>query len=210
MTIFIDFNGTILDDLSLTYSLLNELLIEEGHKSVSLETYLDIFTFPIKTYYEKAGFDFKKHSFEELAERFIKRYQPASLNANLHDGLVDAVKTLKDDGHQVVVLSASKKDNLIEQLKHFNMIDLFDDILGIEDIYASSKIDLAKDYVSKHGLDAEDIIMVGDTLHDAEVAEVLGCKVIMYSKGHQAKHRFAGLTTIDHFNELERKVKKYE
>ncbi len=35
MTIFIDFNGTILDDVDLWLDLLNEMLTEQGHKTVT-------------------------------------------------------------------------------------------------------------------------------------------------------------------------------
>jgi len=209
MTIFWDFNGTILDDLILSFDLLNQALKEEGFPPVTLETYKEIFTFPIKDYYKAAGFDFKKSSYEELAVRFIQRYQPASLNLNLHEGLVETVVSLKNKGHNNVVLSASRKENLIEQLKHYKIDHLFDDILGIEDIYATSKVDIAKSYVQKHQLTPKELLVIGDTLHDAEVANELGCGVIIYTKGHQAKHRFGDLKTIDHLNQLERIIDYY-
>lgn len=209
MTIFFDFNGTILDDLELTFNLLNEMLVEEGHKEVTLERYLDIFDFPIKDYYIKAGFDFKKHSFEELAVRFIKRYQPQSLELKLHEELIQTVLELKEEGHNVIVLSASKYDNLVEQLKHYNIYHLFDDILGIEDIYAKSKVDLAKIYIENNKIESKDIIVIGDTLHDNEVAEALGGKMIYYSKGHQAPHRFKKGIIIDHYRGLKKEIEKH-
>src|SRR5690606_38361861 len=210
MTIFLDFNGTILDDLELSFDLLNEMLQEQGHQPITLERYLDIFTFPIVEYYKLAGFNFESYTFEELAVRFIQRYQPASLNCKFHEGLIEAVEDLKAKGHKVVVLSASKYENLIEQLSHFNIKSIFDDILGIEDIYAQSKVQVAKRYVEKHSLNPKEIVMVGDTLHDHEVAESLGCHMIIYTKGHQAKHRFGNLKTIDHFKDLEKEIEMYE
>ena len=128
---------------------------------------------------------------------------------NLHEGLVETVVSLKNKGHNNVVLSASRKENLIEQLKHYKIDHLFDDILGIEDIYATSKVDIAKSYVQKHQLTPKELLVIGDTLHDAEVANELGCGVIIYTKGHQAKHRFGDLKTIDHFNQLERIIDYY-
>src|SRR5690606_30059512 len=149
--------GTILDDLDLSFNLLNEMLQEQGHNPITLERYLDIFTFPIIEYYKLAGFTFEGYTFEELAKTFIARYQPASMKLKLHEGLVETVQNLKSKGHRVIVLSASKYDNLVEQLSHFNIKDLFDDILGIEDIYAQSKINLAERYVNKHKLNKNDI-----------------------------------------------------
>lgn len=208
MTIFFDFNGTILDDLELTFNILNEMLIDEGHQPITLSRYLDIFDFPIKDYYIKAGFDFNKTSFEELAIKFINKYQPRSMSLKLHEGLIRTVLELKSEGHHVVVLSASKYDNLMEQMKNYQIDHLFDDILGINDIYAKSKVEIAKKYVQDHGIESEDIIMVGDTLHDSEVATALNGKMIYYSKGHQAKHRFNDSIIIDHFDELKKEISK--
>ncbi len=209
MVIFWDFNGTILDDLQLSFDLLNVALEEEGFPPVTLKRYKEIFTFPIKDYYRAAGFDFVNTSFEELAIRFIERYQPASLKLNLHEGLVDTVLLMRQKGHKNIVLSASRTPNLIEQLKHFKIDHLFDDILGIDDIYAKSKVDIAKSYVLKHQIKPSEMIIIGDTLHDAEVANSLNCDIIIYTGGHQAKHRFGSLKTIDHFEQIERIIDQY-
>ncbi|NLK12959.1 MAG: HAD hydrolase-like protein, partial [Candidatus Phytoplasma sp.] len=202
MIIFWDFNGTILDDLDLCYNILNEMLVNHGKKEVTKDIYLKIFTFPIKTYYEKAGFNFEETSFESLADEFIKKYQKASLDLKLHEGLIEAVHHFKEKGVKNVILSASKIDNLIEQVEHYQIKNLFDDILGISDVYAHSKVDIAKKYIQENGYQNTKKLMIGDTLHDAEVAKSIESKIILYTKGHQAKERFNDYETIDSFYEL--------
>ncbi|MGN1100061.1 MAG: HAD family hydrolase, partial [Christensenellales bacterium] len=56
--IIYDWNGTLLDDTAMCHDMLNELLDSHGLPAVSMEKYRQIFTFPIKKYYERAGFDF--------------------------------------------------------------------------------------------------------------------------------------------------------
>ena len=56
--IFYDFNGTLLDDTDICVEILNKMLDKRGYKHITKEKYRDIFSFPIKEYYEKAGFDF--------------------------------------------------------------------------------------------------------------------------------------------------------
>ena len=58
--IFWDFNGTILDDRKLCWQLLNKLLKEEGQKEITYGRYFEVFGFPIKEYYKKAGLTFKE------------------------------------------------------------------------------------------------------------------------------------------------------
>jgi phosphoglycolate phosphatase len=48
--IFLDFNGTVLDDIELCINLLNEMLSEKEGKTVTVEEYKKIFCFPIINY----------------------------------------------------------------------------------------------------------------------------------------------------------------
>lgn len=203
--IFWDFNGTILDDVELCYNILNEMLTEEGRPNVSFESYLHIFTFPVKDYYAKV-YDFNKTSFEKLAHRFIERYQPRSLSCPLHHGVIDMISYYEKLGYVNVLLSASEEQNLLEQLIHFNLKDKFTYILGTKDIYAKTKEDVAKRFIEQHHIDPNQIIMIGDTLHDAEIAKSLGCRIIIYTKGHQHPSRFSGYQTISSFEELKSKI----
>ncbi len=188
-TVILDFNGTILDDLDLCFEILNKMLAMYNHRTISMERYLDIFTFPVVDYYKKAGFDFSKESFDELAPIFIDNYQGNSLNCKLHDGVIDLIKKWKNEGRRIVLLSASKRNLLIEQLEHFKIIDLFDDILGTTTIKAYGKDQIAKEYIEENHLDKEETIMIGDTLHDDEVASILGVQSFLVAKGHQSKER---------------------
>ncbi len=206
-TIFWDFNGTILDDLDLCLTILNDMLKEEGHQPITKERYLDIFTFPIIEYYRLAGFDFKHRSYETLANIFITKYQKASLNLKLHEDTVKIVTYFKQQGYRQVVLSASQVNNLVEQLKHYQIFDLFDDVLGISNVYAASKTQIGLEYIQKHQIDLENSVMIGDTLHDRDVAGALNCGIIIYTKGHQAKHRFNGVKMVDRLIDLKKEIR---
>lgn len=77
-------------------------------------------------------------------------------------------------------------DQLRAQVVKFPELDgMFDDILGLGDVYAVSKVQLAKDYLSRKGYDPADTVFLGDTSHDAEVARAIGCRCLLISGGHQ-------------------------
>ena len=72
--IFLDFNGTIINDLDLCVELLNVFLKEQGKNELSIDEYKHVFKFPIRQYYMDAGIDFNIESYESLAIRFIRAY----------------------------------------------------------------------------------------------------------------------------------------
>ena len=203
--IFWDFNGTILDDAKLCFDILNEMLIEENRPAVTFEEYLMIFTFPIEAYYEQV-FDLKKSSFKELAHRFIDSYQPRSLELFLHEHVIEIIKHFEREGYTNILLSASEEKNLHEQLSHFNIKHLFKHILGTSNVYAKSKVQVGKDFIEKMNIDTKNAVMIGDTLHDAEVAKELGMDIILFTKGHQHRERLKNYKNIDSFLDLLGKI----
>ena len=184
--IFFDFNGTIINDVKLCLDLLNEILRNQGKRELTIEEYKDVFKFPIKQYYIDAGVDFKIESFESLAVKFIEKYQPASFKCGLYDGTVETIKYLKEKGIKTYILSASEVNNLKEQCEVYGITKLFDAILGIDNIHASSKVDIAKSYMRNMKIDPSEVLFVGDTLHDVEVAKSVGAEPILVSCGHQS------------------------
>ena len=184
--IFLDFNGTVLDDIDLCLNLLNEMLYEKEKKTVTLEEYKGIFCFPIINYYKAAGFTFNGYTFEELADVFIVDYANRSLNeTKIFDDLKEFVKIVNSIGYKVVICSASLKPMLINQLKHAGIYELFEDVIGLDNHFAASKLELAKEYVKNMGVDLSDSYFIGDTTHDAEVGVACGLIPLLVDRGHQ-------------------------
>ncbi len=184
--VFLDFNGTIIDDIDLCLDLLNQILIKQHKRTLTKEEYKDIFTFPVKMYYELAGVDFTRDSFEDLSLWFIHEYQPLSLHCGLFPQIEEAFQKMKDKGYHLVILSASEKNNLIEQCQSYGIVSYFDAILGIDNIHAESKINIALDYMKEKNIKGEEVLFVGDTLHDLEVAKAMHASCMLVSCGHQS------------------------
>ena len=204
--IVFDFNGTIIDDVQLCLDLLNEMLEVEHLPLVSYSRYKEIFTFPIIEYYKKAGFTFENRSFKEMSEWFVEKYQPASYKCDLYPYIKEEIASLKERGYKVILLSASQIDNLKEQTDRFNITSLFDKILGIDNIEAKSKLEIAKKYFEKENINMKECLFIGDSTHDYEVAHSLGGDVLLLTYGHQSKDVLASCNVplIDSVLDLEK------
>ena len=82
-----------------------------------------------------------------------------------------------------------KDDNLKLMINDRKISHFFDGIFGIKDNYAREKVTLGKQVVENLGLNPSECLMIGDTLHDAEVAEQCGFNCILFSGGHVSKQR---------------------
>ena len=69
-------------------------------------------------------------------------------------------------------------------VKHF-----FDDIIGISNIYAESKKDMGKAYIENRKPDKKNVLLIGDTVHDFDVADSLGIDCVLIANGHQSRKK---------------------
>ncbi len=184
-----DWNGTILDDTDLCLALENELLTERGMPPITKEWYLAHFSFPIRAYYEKMGYTFETERFETVTALFMERYRKQYADCPLRSGVGEILRSAKENGMLQTLLSLTRQDDLIEQTNHLGTAGYFSEILGQDNILGISKADLALTYMAKAGVDPKDALFIGDTDHDAAVAEAAGCGCVLLAGGHQSIDR---------------------
>lgn len=185
--IIFDFNGTLLNDVSLALEVNNYLIKKYLNKEpLTLMQYRDIFTFPIKTFNERLGFDFNIFDFKKVSNDYINYYLSKEDDLKLYDGVKELLLKNIEKGYQNIIISACEQQILVNQLKKLEIYDYFDEVLGISDIYAESKMHLGKEFIKKQE-NKNEIIFIGDTVHDYEVAKEMGVSCILISQGHQSK-----------------------
>jgi phosphoglycolate phosphatase len=186
-----DWNGTLLNDVSICIDIMNEILGRRGLDKLTRKKYQQIFRFPVIEYYRQLGFDFKRDSFEDLSVEFIDAYNRKLKDAKLFKHSMDVLGEFKSRNYSQVIISAMKQSNLEDSLRDKKVRDFFDYVIGLDDHYAESKIDFAVDFISRNNIYAGKAILIGDTTHDYEVARALGCKCLLVANGHQSYDRLA-------------------
>ena len=187
-----DFNGTLLDDVMTGIRSVNTLLAERGLDTIdSIGRYRDVFRFPIIDYYRSLGFDFDKEPYEELAPLWVELYLENVKTATLYEDVVDTLELIKAKGISQTVLSATEFSMLKGQLSSLGISDYFEDVLGLDNIHAGSKLSLAHYWREKHPYAR--VLLIGDTDHDAMTAKTLGAECVLVCRGHQSKEHL--LTT---------------
>jgi phosphoglycolate phosphatase len=187
--IFWDWNGTLLDDTNVCLSTMNNMLKQRNMPILSIKKYREIFGFPVVDYYRKVGFDFGKERFENLSIEFIDAYNSALVRASLANNAERVLDYFYSIGKRNVIVSAMEQDMLVKLVGDKGLKKYFTDMLGIDNIYAGSKVSIAINFVRSNNLSPVDILFIGDTLHDFEVAQQIGSRCILVADGHQTAER---------------------
>lgn len=190
-----DWNGTLLDDAWLCVEVMNGLLRPRALPLLDAARYEEEFRFPVIEYYRALGFDFERDPFERIGTEFIVEYERRRHECGLVPGAREILQTLHAAGMRQSVLSAYRHDTLEELLAHHGVRSLFDHVTGGDDHYAHGKTGQALAWMQRAGVAGVDLVMVGDTLHDAEVAAAMGAACCLVHAGHQspARLRSAGV-----------------
>jgi phosphoglycolate phosphatase len=181
-----DYNGTLLNDIEIGVESINLMLRKRKLPLLTSESYREVFTFPVKDYYKKVGFDFQKEDWDLTAHEFIANYTKRLPNSDIFPEARILLDLFKNQGKKQFILSAMEMNMLMESTQELAIQEFFNEISGINDIYASSKIENGKNLFEKHQLMADEVCLLGDTTHDYEVAQTLGCHCYLIASGHQS------------------------
>lgn len=199
-----DWNGTLLNDAGLAVRTMNQMLEKRGLPVLSVDGYKSVFTFPVKDYYQKIGFDFQTEPFEIPALEFIDYYNSQVKECDLHKEALRVLNYFQSVGVRQFVLSAMEQVILDDCLKHYQINDFFEHVSGLDNFYAASKIENGHRLIAELKLDANELVLIGDTVHDFEVATELGCPCVLIADGHQSKEvlQATGALVIDSISQL--------
>ncbi len=199
MVIIWDFNGTLLNDMQVCIDCMNRMLKDRDLPPVDLARYRDIFTFPVRDYYISLGFDFHKEPFEIPAHQFIDLYREMLHLAPLQEDAVGLLGHFRALGVRQLVLSAMEQEFLEETLRSKGILGYFDQVTGITNHLGEGKTEKAIQLAKQFDKDHAKIVMIGDTVHDYEVANATGIPCILVAKGHQSYERLSKLNcTVIH------------
>lgn len=95
-TIVWDYNGTILNDVSVAVKIENEMLLRRGLKAdYTLEDYKSLFNVPMEDYYRQIGYTFENESIHDVGVEFYGLYEKYFSECTLNKGVLDKLQEAK-------------------------------------------------------------------------------------------------------------------
>tara|TARA_B100001123_G_C15289118_1_gene1016788 strand:+ start:224 stop:868 length:645 start_codon:yes stop_codon:yes gene_type:complete len=184
-----DWNGTLLDDRWLCVAAINQTLSLRNMDIIDEEQYKEIFCFPVIEYYIKLGFDFNDEPFSIVGTEFIDFYNTNFRKARLHSNALQVLQSVLKSNRTQSILSAGKQSFLTKWVSDHGLSNFFIDILGIDNHYAAGKTELGRAWMEKLNYKHHEVVLVGDTIHDSEVAKEIGTDCILVNQGHVSYKR---------------------
>lgn len=193
-----DWNGTLLDDLALVVDATNMAFAAVGGRSLGTEEHRRTFRRPVAEFYA------------EILERAVDAEEFGRLDKIFHDayrvGLTttslaaDAMQAIRSwDGSQSL-LSMWFHEELVPAMETYGLAGMFTRIDGLRTAVGG---DLKAGHLARHldelGVDAGDVVLIGDSLDDGAAADSVGAASVLYTGGFTdpARLRASGRPVAD-------------
>ena len=184
-----DWNGTLLNDVEACVRAANHMLARRSLQPLDTDRYRRIFGFPVRGYYAALGFDLAREDWDALAREFHDHYHAESRAVTLRDGIGAFLAEISARDVPMSILSASESSILTRMLREQGIEHHFQHVFGLSNLYAGSKMDLGRKLLDQLAIPPAQVLLVGDTIHDYEVACELECRCVLLAGGHQATDR---------------------
>lgn len=184
-----DFNGTILDDGGPHFRAVNTLIRLTGGQEVTQEQLAERFVIPVATFYGGQGCDIQLLNTSTAI--YYKCYEYHALDCQTHQYVPEILELLTAQKVEQIIVSNNTHESIhwhLERLHlghHFSAVQANE--YGNDVVHKQTKGDRVKELV--HGYGVEEVLIIGDTVEEIEIARKLGIRSISIVSGYQAKHR---------------------
>jgi phosphoglycolate phosphatase len=187
-----DWNGTLIDDTWIGVQFMDKYLREHGCEPVSLAQYKDLVTFPIREFYRNLGVVFATDAdYHENQRVFHEEYVSLVGQCSLHKGAVELLSALAAAGIRQAILSALSQDLLEDHVARFGVRHFFEFVSGGSNAHAIGKFDRAEEMRVATGCTPEELLLIGDTVHDADVAKHADIPCLLVANGYNSMARLS-------------------
>lgn len=175
-----DFDGVVVDSLSLQIEAINEVAEKYGYRKIESEE------------------EYRKRSLKELIDYLGMSWENVEMissdidehashkydSVRMFPGVKESLKELSEN-FELIIVSSNSGDVITDVLSRCGLEDFFDQVSAANGLFEKSKV--LKDIAEERGTD--DLVFVGDEVRDVKAAKEAGIKTVCVSWGFDSAQR---------------------
>jgi phosphoglycolate phosphatase len=188
--VLFDLDGTLLNTTEGVLDSAKYTAKKMGYNELPNEILIKFIGPPIQESF-KIYYGSNSETAQKAANIFREHYKNEDLfKAVPYDGIIEFCNWLKNKKYRIAVATYKREDYALNLLHHFNFAKYCVSIHGADNENKLSKADIAQICIEEMACKRDEVVLIGDTEHDAVGAEKAGIKFIGVTYGF-------GFKTID-------------
>ena len=182
MAVF-DFDGTLVDSvpaIARGIQLANE---EIGIAPVSYETAKSIIGLGFKDIIPIVAPDLPESEYGRYKDIYVRYFLQSDPSLKLFPGVLELLLHLKDSGIKTAIATGKSRKGLSRIVNRMDIWGYFDDSITADEALPKPAPLMLKTLTGRNGLQADEIVMIGDTEHDIKFGNAAGVRTIAVTWG---------------------------
>jgi phosphoglycolate phosphatase len=210
--VLFDLDGTLIDSSEGIIKSAQYALTHFGIEETDMQNLMS-FIGPPLMYSFKNRYGFSEEKAREAVGVYRQRYTKIGIfECSLYPGVRECIEQLKEMGYLIGMASSKPEESCRRILEHFDLIELFDDVVGAT---PDGRIDTKEEVLSEvmrrwHEIPTTEMCLIGDTIFDVEGAneKEIPCICVSYGFGDVEEMLAAGALKIcDSMSELPQAIR---
>lgn len=195
-----DWNGTLFHDIDAVVAATNAIFAGYGLAALSVDDFRAVYARPVWRAYEKLlGRPLREGEWETLDKGFHDHYHELMAECRLCDDAVSALAAWRGLGHSQSLLSMWRHARLVPTVERLGIAGEFTRVDGLRGPGGGPKAEHLVAHLAALGLDPAQVVLVGDSLDDADAAAAVGARAVLYTGGTTSRAALAavGVPVVD-------------
>jgi len=190
-----DWNGTLIADTWPILEGVNLVLKSFGKKQITHKQFLEDFDVPVSIAYKKHGLDADAidGAHEKISQIFHTYYENRIANIRTRANARKVLDHLKKKGIKCLVFSNHTQHGVEKQLKRLKLASYLEAVLANSErhhaLIKRAKGERLKDFMKNKKLRPGEVLIVGDTIEEIQIAKSLGSMVCSITHGNCSTRR---------------------
>ena len=188
-----DWDGTLFDSTAIITRCIQRAVVDVGGQEPSKEAASYVIGLGLMQALAHAAPDVPVEKYPELGQRYRHHYMVHQNDIVLFDGVLPMLVELKLRHHWLTVATGKSRKGLNEALHDLDLKGMFDGSRTADETAGKPSPIMLHELMQEFGVDADRILMIGDTTHDLQMALNAGCASVGVSYGAHEPDAFHDL-----------------
>jgi phosphoglycolate phosphatase-like HAD superfamily hydrolase len=184
-TVIFDFDGTLANSVELMIRLYNEHALEFGYQTVNISEFPLLRRMSYRQALKSKGIKYRM--LPRMARLLSSEMRSHMAEVLPYEGIIDAVRSLKEEGFSVGVLTSNRAP-LVKEFFAIHGFPDFDFVVSEKTLFGKDKA--LRKILARYGLSNNQVLYVGDEPRDVVASHRAGIQVVAVSWGLGGKEAF--------------------
>ncbi len=188
-----DWDGTLFDSTAIITRCIQSAVVDVGGQKPSVQQASYVIGLGLMQALAHAAPDVPPERYPELGARYRHHYLQHQNDISLFDGVLPMLAGLKERNYLLAVATGKSRKGLDDALHAVELRGVFDGSRTADETAGKPHPRMLLELMSELGVQAERVLMVGDTTHDLQMALNAGCASVGVSYGAHEPEAFESL-----------------